>query len=156
MVMIVLLSLFSGVGTLMGIQPFSGIIGLGNGISKSWDRNEEGALAAPSGERTSLAEHSSRQELEDEGETYERIEKRDRMEEHEAGFGYRHRYHRNHEEISGISGSRELAFLPKEINADTVTPFGSADKAGISSINSRETPDDELHRQTRRSCSSCH
>lgn len=157
MVIIVLLSLFTGVGTLMGIQPFSGIIDLGKGISKSWDRNEQGAGAAPSSERLSLAELSSQDGLEGEGEadTYERPENSNRMEDG-AGFGYRHRYHRNHEELSSASSSSELDFLQDEINVDNSRASKAIAATRVAPVNNSEAPDDELHRRTTKSCSACH
>ncbi|EAT58846.1 DUF4405 domain-containing protein [Chlorobium ferrooxidans] len=141
MVMIALLLLFTGVGTLMGIQPFSGIIGLGNGISKSFDRNEAGAVAAPSGERLSLAELSIQPDF------------GDGMPEHD-GSDYHHRH--RHAGPFTSSGFREEAIPQDENTAGSSSPSGTIAENRSSQMNSSGAPDDELHRQTTKSCSACH
>ncbi|NHQ60394.1 DUF4405 domain-containing protein [Chlorobium sp. BLA1] len=140
MVMIVLLSLFTGVGTLTGIQPFSGIIDLGNGISKSWDRNEAGAVAALSGERLSLAALSIEQGT------------GDGMPEHDGSDYHHHR----HAGAFTSSGFREEAIPQDEINGGNGNPSGTRAENLPSRISSSGAPDDELHRQTTKSCSACH
>jgi hypothetical protein len=54
------------------------------------------------------------------------------------------------------SPSRELAFRDEEMKARPDTTVNTVEQNNNTTWSDVQAPDDELHRQTRRSCSSCH
>jgi Domain of unknown function (DUF4405) len=138
LVTIIILSLYVGFGTCFGIQPFSGILEFGKQISKSWESKEKQA-PKPLVERLTLAELTRQPGY---GENPE-ARNQNRNEEH---------YN-----TAGSSSSRELAFRDEEVESspdtttnNTFTENNSTQRSDV------QAPDDELHRRTRKSCSSCH
>ncbi|NTW69322.1 MAG: DUF4405 domain-containing protein [Chlorobiaceae bacterium] len=144
MAIIALLSLFTVVGTLFGIQPFSGIIELGKGISKSWDADAKPEVAAPERGGLSLAELSNQPEI------------TSRRSDDDEGFGYHRRHRHGYDDTSSLSSTRELTNLQEEVTNDNQRVPDTITENRASQMNSSQAPDDELHRRTTKSCSACH
>lgn len=154
LVTIVVLSSFIGIGTYAGIQPFSGILELGKGISKSW----ESKALSPSvdrAERITLAELAQQpgqgNDPEESG-----IQKLD-------SEYFDNTIQKQIADETAISSPRELAFRDEKMEAqpdtanNTFEQNNSFEQNNTNSWNDvQAAPDDELHRRTRRSCSSCH
>ena len=121
LLIIIILSLFVGIGTWFGIQPFSGILEFGRGISKSWEHKPE---QAPLNHAELIVSPEISQQIADE----ERISSR----------------------------SQELAFRDEEFEADSDTTKNTITENNSTQTSDVQAPDDELHRRTRESCSSCH
>jgi hypothetical protein len=118
---IIILSLVVGIGTFFGIQPFSGILDFGRGISRSWDQK---ATPAPLNHAELMASPELSQQITDEA------------------------------VIS--SKSQDLAFRDEEFETEPDTTTNTITENNSSQISDVQAPDDELHRRTRQSCSSCH
>lgn len=131
---ILILSLFVGIGTYFGIQPFSGILEFGRGISRSWEQKPE---QAPVDHAELLASPEISQQIADE----ERMSSRSQDLAYEDGM---------------TSKSQDLAFRDEEFEADPDTTSNAIPKNNNTPISDVQAPDDELHRRTTRSCSSCH
>ena len=144
LLIIAILSLVVGFGTYFNIQPFSGILEFGKKISNSWAPKEKEATK-PFVERLTLAEFS---------------QQKDSGEHHEADDQNVGNF-----DTPNSSSSRELAFNEEENESAPDSP-DSPDSSNRRSNNITEeesrpvsdvqAPDDALHRQTRKSCSSCH
>jgi hypothetical protein len=189
MLTIIILSSFVGIGTYAGIQPFSGILEFGRGISKSWEQNEiqtqephaalltlvelseqpgvggnpesleikllDAGLQVDSPKQT-VAEIAAINGLNPE-KVYEIIASR------ESGRQARRHEdddHKNRQQITEEFGvteaSRELAFRQEDINSGTERSYSSVYDNNSTKMNASQAPDDELHRRTTASCSSCH
>jgi hypothetical protein len=190
LVTILVLSSFVGIGTYVGIQPFSGILALGKGISKSW---ESKAITPPvlQAERMTLAELSQQPGLGNDPEALEiklvqaglKVDsQRQTLAEIAAvnglttqsvyailapaeksmqkldGEHFDNTIQKQIADESAISSSRELAFRDEEMEAQPDTTnynrFEANNSQQMSDV--QAAPDDELHRRTTRSCSSCH
>ena len=116
-----ILSLLVGTGTYFGIQPFSGILEFGKGISRSWEQKTDPALMNHAELMTSP---EISQQIAD-----------------EAGISSR---------------SQELAFRDEEFEADPDTTSNTITGNNSQQTSDVQAPDDELHRRTTKSCSSCH
>ncbi|NTW70360.1 MAG: DUF4405 domain-containing protein [Chlorobiaceae bacterium] len=196
LVTIVVLSSFVGLGTYVGIQPFSGILALGKGISKSW---ESKAITPPvlQAEHMTLLElslqpglgndpeelekklvqaglqvNSQRQTLAEiaaiNGLTAESVyailapEKRE-MRELDGDHFDNNIQQQIADESTALPPSQQLAFRDEEMEAlpDTTNNFIEQNNTVEQNNNNTtwsdvQAPDDELHRRTTRSCSSCH
>ncbi len=134
---IIMLSLFVGFGTYFGIQPFSGILEFGKQISKSWESNAKQA-PKPLVERLTLAELSQQPGYEEYPEAFN--QNRDDGQDNAAG----------------ASSSGDLAFRDKELESNPDTTSNIVTENNGRPVSDVQAPDDELHRRTRQSCSSCH
>ena len=132
-----MLSLFVGFGTYFGIQPFSGILEFGKQISKSWESNAKQA-PKPLVERLTLAELSQQPGYEEYPEAFN--QNRDDGQDNAAG----------------ASSSGDLAFRDKELESNPDTTSNIVTENNGRPVSDVQAPDDELHRRTRQSCSSCH
>jgi hypothetical protein len=191
MLAIIILSSFVGIGTYAGIQPFSGVLEFGRGMSKSWEPKDK-QIQEPQAALLTLAELSEQPGLEGNPESPEiklldaglRVDSpkqtlaeiaaingltpekvyaiiasnekvsQTRQDEEEDDD------HRNRQQITGEYGlsatSRELAFRQEDVNTGTGRPNTSVYENIGTKMNTSQAPDDELHRRTTASCSSCH
>jgi hypothetical protein len=191
LVTIIVLSSFVGIGTYAGMQPFSGILELGKGISKSW---ESKAVTPPvlQAERMTLVELSQQPGLGNDPEALEiklvqaglKVDSQrqtvaeiaavnglttesvyailapdERSMKKLDGENFDNNIQRQIADETAISSSQELAFRDDEMDAqpdttdtanNTVTEYNNRTSSDV------QAPDDELHRRTTRSCSSCH
>jgi hypothetical protein len=189
LVTIAVLSSFIGIGTYVGMQPFSGILAFGKGISNSW---ESKTITPPvlQAERMTLVELSQQRGLGNDPEvlkiklvqaglqvdsqrqtlaeiaainglTAESVyailahEKRG-MQELDGEHFDNTIQQQIAEETAISSPSRQLAFRDEEMNAQPDTTNNTVEQNNNTTWSDVQAPDDELHRQTRRSCSSCH
>jgi hypothetical protein len=191
LVTILVLSSFVGIGTYAGIQPFSGILALGKGISKSW---ESKAITPPvlRAEHMTLVELSQQPGLGNDPETLEiklvkaglKVDsQRQTLAEIAAinglttesvyailapeergiqkldGENFDNKIQQQIADETAISSSRELAFRDEEMEArpdTTYTKNNTVTEYNNIPVSDVQAPDDELHRRTTRSCSSCH
>ncbi|NTV06798.1 MAG: DUF4405 domain-containing protein [Chlorobiaceae bacterium] len=195
LVTIVVLSSFVGIGTYAGIQPFSGILALGKGISKSWENK---AITAPvlQTERMTLVELSQQPGLGNDPEAleiklvhaglqvdsqrqtlaeiaaingltaesvYAILAPEEREMQERDGEDFENNIQQQiADESAALSPSRQLAFRDEEIEAlpDTTNNFieqsNTIEQNNNTTWSDVQAPDDELHRRTTRSCSSCH
>ena len=137
---IVILSLVVGFGTSFGIQPFSAILDFGKKISNSWEPKEK-EVQKPVVEQLTLAE----------------LLQQEASEEHHQRFDHEADEENFDRADASSSPSRERYFReeavepgPDQRRDSTMTEEKNRPMSDV------EAPDDELHRRTRKSCSSCH
>ena len=159
LLVILVLSLLFGFGTYFKVQPFSGILEIGKSISNSWDNNgkqthDRQVEVNGVSQELAFAETAPERGLREE-EFYGYSERGEGRERH-----HRHEHKRNNHDISdgGIKSftSPQLASGSGKINTKSDTSPNIRVKTSARPISDSQAPDDELHRRTSASCSSCH
>ncbi|MFZ4525224.1 MAG: DUF4405 domain-containing protein [Chlorobium sp.] len=155
LLVILVLSLLFGFGTFFKMQPFYGILEFGKSISNSWDNkgkqtHDRGAEVNGVSQELAYAETAPARGLWEEEffGSYERGEGRERHHRHE----HKRKNHDMTDEGVRSSTSPQLALSPGKINAKSNIRV----KTSARPISDSQAPDDELHRRTSASCSSCH
>ncbi len=162
LLVISVLALLCGFGTYFKIQPFSGILELGKSISNSWDKKGEQQSPDKRVERSGDSQELAFAEITPESgawrdDFYGDVPYQGRGHGRERGHG--HGYHNNNMQHSADaevvpSAAPSQVLRQQEVAVKPVTVQNIAD-SGKSASNG-DAPDDELHRRTTASCSSCH
>ncbi len=151
---IVILSVVVGFGTWFGIQPFSAILDFGKKISNSWEPKGKEA-SKPLVAQLTLAELSEQEVPWEHHDRFDHEADEDDFDRASASSSSSRELAYRDEERTSRDGERvsrdeEIQSSPDRKESNIITEEKSRPMSDV------QAPDDELHRRTRRSCSSCH
>lgn len=151
---IVILSLIVGFGTYFGVQPFSAILEFGKNISKSWEPKAK-EVPKPFVEQLTLAELSQQEASGEHHDRFDHEADEEDFDRASAGSSSSRELAYRDEERTSRDGERvsrdeEIQSRPDRKESNIMTEERSKPMSDV------QAPDDELHRRTRKSCSSCH
>ncbi len=150
---IVILSVVVGFGTWFGIQPFSAILEFGKNISNSWEPKGKEA-SKPFVAQLTLAELSEQEVPWEHNDRFDREADEENFDRAVASSSSSRELASRDEESTYRDGER--VFRDEEIEPSPERKGDTITKEKSKPMSDVQAPDDELHRRTRRSCSSCH
>ncbi|MEI6639932.1 MAG: DUF4405 domain-containing protein [Chlorobium sp.] len=159
LLVIAALFLLFGFGTYFKVQPFSGILEIGESISNSWDKKGKEAPDKQvdlykESPQLAFAETAPERGLRDE-DFYGFSERGDGRGRHH-GRGYKRERHHITDGGRVLPGEPQTGVRQQAIEARPATASTIRVNNNVNQINDFQAPDDELHRRTSASCASCH